>query len=431
MINILHVVSGSAEVGGTEEMIYLLCRYMDSTSFNHSLWTPFGTYDYLERGKFEGLINFHTDTSDPDELTRFLRDNNIDIALIHSGALNSLFAWPQIGAISSFNHLPLVEVMHRAVPSWSRYFRVDRIIAISKYVASLQPSNLHDIVEFVPNGIDLYPFQSPQPEQSRCRMLFGIPRHSTVIGFLGRLDEEKGPLDILRVASKIIRFINNTCFVFGGDGPLRQTIENEAATLNINALFFGIISPERKVQFLKSMDLIIIPSKTEAFCLVALEAMSAGVPLVSYDIEPIHEFFSDFADPYFLVPIKDTDKLAAAVINILGNEGERSRLSETCQKISKRFSIQLVAEQYGHILDDVMRFRSHDPVWEISAPFYRYLGIISLLKNDKENALWCFNSAVKLDPNLHLMIKSDVERFNEYVRQYTEYLSANMEENQR
>ena len=428
MINILHVVSGTTEAGGVEEMVSLLCKYIDSSSFTHSIWAPFGAGDYLERNRSEGFVHSCSVTTQPDELVKYFNDSKIDIALVHSGALNPLFACHQIGALHSFENLPLVEILHRAIPTWAGPYGAKKIIAISDFVASLQSWPFSQRVERISNGIDLQPYQSFDQEQSACRRTLGIPEDGFIVGFLGRMTDEKGAMDILKAAPVISSSIGDVCFVFGGDGPQRQLLEEKARQLGVNALFPGVIGQEQKVGFLRSLDLLVLTSRTEAFCLVALESMSAGTPLVAYALEPLKEFFLEQEDTYFLVPPGDVGSLADAVIRMFIDDGMRKKIAELCLEISRKYSIQRVAREYERVLLAVSRSQNTPPVWEIRPPLYRSLGSICLVMNKRDCAQKYFHEAVRLDPRLAGVIAHDIAQYNECIKKFMEELNDQPEE---
>lgn len=428
MINILHVVSGTTEAGGVEEMVSLLCKHIDSSNFSHSIWAPFGAGDYLERSRSEGFVHSCSVTTQPDELVKFFNDSKIDIALVHSGALNPLFACHQIGALHSFDNLPLVEILHRAIPTWAGPYGVEKIVAISDFVASLQPWPYKQRVERIANGIDLQPYQSFYQDQSACRRALGIPEDGFIVGFLGRMTDEKGAMDILKAAPVISSSIGNVCFVFGGDGPQRQLLEEKSRQLGVNALFPGVIGKKHKVGFLRSLDLLMLTSRTEAFCLVALEAMSAGTPLVAYALEPLKEFFLEQEDTFFLVSPGDTGSLADAVIKMILDEGMRKRMAERCLEISRKYSIQIIVREYERVLLAISRRQNKSPIWEIRPPLYRSLGSICLVKNKRDCAKKYFNEAIRLDPRLRGVIAHDIAQYNECVKKFMENLNDQPEE---
>ena len=67
-----------------------------------------------------------------------MKRNQIDVVIIHSGALNRYFILPTILVFKEFKNIPIIEVMHRPLASWGVPFGIDKVIAVSQYVASKQ-----------------------------------------------------------------------------------------------------------------------------------------------------------------------------------------------------------------------------------------------------------------------------------------------------
>ena len=260
---------------------------------------------------------------------------------------------------------------------------------------------------------------SDEGNRLEFRNQFGIPAKACVIGFLGRLQQEKGALDILKAAPDIAGEIEDACFVFGGDGPERRKMEEYASSNRINAVFTGTISLDQKSAFLNSLDIILITSHSEAFCLVALEAMVAGVPLVSYDLAPVRELLQCEGISEFLVEQGDFKTLGKAAVNILSDKEKMRRYSTSLRELSNRYSIELVAEKYKRLLMEVAKSSKRDGGAEPSPMLYRFLGIISVLNDDQESANSSFRVAVEKDPSLLPVIQNDVKQMYEYLHQFT------------
>ena len=111
------------------------------------------------------------------------------------------------------------------------------------------------------------------------------PRKPPVIGALGRLHEIKGYDVLLRAAAKLRGMGVDFRLRLAGDGPemgpLRHLSENLG--LGDRVEFVGWVA--NPGDFLKTIDLFIVPSRYESFGLVVIEAMAAGVPVVTSDIE--------------------------------------------------------------------------------------------------------------------------------------------------
>ena len=108
----------------------------------------------------------------------------------------------------------------------------------------------------------------------------GPPR----IGSIGRLHRNKG-YDILLDAAALLRDRGvDFSLTLAGDGPERAALERQVATLNLadRVAFPGWVA--QSADALNAMDLFVLSSRVEPFGLVVIEAMAAGVPIVSTDI---------------------------------------------------------------------------------------------------------------------------------------------------
>jgi len=93
--------------------------------------------------------------------------------------------------------------------------------------------------------------------------------------------------------------------------------------------FLGQCSPERVREELRRSDLLLVPSYTETFSLVALEAIALGVPVVGYEVGGLaHVVRPD--ETGLLVPLFDVSALANDLARLVVDPGERQRLAAGC-----------------------------------------------------------------------------------------------------
>ncbi|MEM0195016.1 MAG: glycosyltransferase [Thermoplasmatales archaeon] len=93
--------------------------------------------------------------------------------------------------------------------------------------------------------------------------------------FLGRLTNDKGIIELLKVSS----ILSDRRFKVAGVGPLRPVVE-EYARKNKNLEYLGYVSEEEKIELLSKAKLLIVPSRAETFGVVYVEAMASGTPVV-------------------------------------------------------------------------------------------------------------------------------------------------------
>jgi glycogen synthase len=146
---------------------------------------------------------------------------------------------------------------------------------------------------------------------------------STVL-FLGRVTAQKGPLEFLRACAKVRQRLPRTFFVLAGDGDLLPECKALAHELGLSdqISFTGFLSPLEVQQTLDQADVLVVPSLSEPFGLVVLEAASRGVPtIVSHHAgvaEAMHHLVT--CDP------ENTIDIADKILGVLKHSDMREEL---------------------------------------------------------------------------------------------------------
>lgn len=132
-------------------------------------------------------------------------------------------------------------------------------------------------------GVETKPFESPVDGESLRREL-SIPAGVTVVGHVGRFDEQKNHTFLLRVAAEYLKRSPESMFLLVGDGPLRKDIENQARELGIaRQICFAGVRTDVPALMRGVMDVFLFPSLFEGLPLVVLEAQAAGLPCLLSD----------------------------------------------------------------------------------------------------------------------------------------------------
>jgi glycosyltransferase involved in cell wall biosynthesis len=155
--------------------------------------------------------------------------------------------------------------------------RVDRWIAVSDSVARRYRDERGIECTVIPN------FTSPSGKP--------VVPHSKRDGilFLGRLSQEKGIEDLLKVA----KLDPDTKFIFAGDGPLRDRVVEAAKTFP-NIDYRGFVNKSEGSELIRSAVACAMPSLwEEPGPLVSLEAMAEGTPVICYPKGGLAEYVSD------------------------------------------------------------------------------------------------------------------------------------------
>ncbi len=109
-----------------------------------------------------------------------------------------------------------------------------------------------------------------------------ISPHDKVVLFLGRVTLQKGPEYFLEAAKKVSEIDDDVKFILAGSGDMLPRMIEKAADLGIGAkvLFPGLTSREQTFELMKAADVFVMPSVSEPYGIVPLEAMSQGTPTI-------------------------------------------------------------------------------------------------------------------------------------------------------
>ncbi len=211
------------------------------------------------------------------------------------------------------------EHIHRV--EYTGIHKADRVITVSAYTARLiEESYLFpgDRISIVHNAYAL------KHKTGQRRRIFKEP----TILFMGRITVQKGPDYFLEVAGKILRKEPNVRFIMAGKGDLENYIINKSADLEMGTrfLFSGFLNREEVEEIFSASDIFVLPSISEPFGIVCLEAMSYGaVPVISKK-SGVCEIITNA----YKVDFWDTDRVVEIILDLVRNPEKLAGLSEKC-----------------------------------------------------------------------------------------------------
>lgn len=171
------------------------------------------------------------------------------------------------------------------------------------------------------NSVDTDRFQPSPSARLRTRKRLGIPGHVPVIGCVGRLADQKRPLDVLEVFRRVRRRLPEARLLFVGSGHLEDAVRSEIVRTGLGGAV--IIEPfsDRVEDLYPAMDLHMLLSHNEGFGIVTAEAMACGVPVIGTRTPGTEEVIRG-TKAGALVPVGDVGAIAHAAID---HSGKRSR----------------------------------------------------------------------------------------------------------
>lgn len=179
-----------------------------------------------------------------------------------------------------------------------------------------------------------------------------------LIGQVARLSEEKGQKFLLEVIKELIQQNVRVRFLFLGDGVLKADLEKQALDSGISEFVSFLGKREDIIDFLTSLDIYIVSSYKEGFCLAAYEAIIAGLPVVATAVGGLPEQIKN-GETGFLVERGDKDDFKEKLITLITNIEKRKQMGQLGkQHILERYSYEGVSEQlenaYKYFLSRVL-----------------------------------------------------------------------------
>jgi glycosyltransferase involved in cell wall biosynthesis len=173
------------------------------------------------------------------------------------------------------------------------------------------------------NGIDMKRYPG---DGKKVRAALRIAQRAPVVGFVGRLEEVKGPHLFVEAAILIGNAFPQTHFLLVGDGPMKEKLMKKAHGV---PRFHFVGHRDDITDAIAALNIIIIPSLNDGFNLVAVEAMASSKPIVATAVGGLPEVVGDGG---ILVKPEDARGLAQETIQLINAPDLRKKLGQRGRK---------------------------------------------------------------------------------------------------
>ncbi|HSJ31946.1 MAG TPA: N-acetyl-alpha-D-glucosaminyl L-malate synthase BshA [Longimicrobiales bacterium] len=220
----------------------------------------------------------------------------------------------------------------------------DGLTAVSEYLRRETHEHFDipmDDIEVIPNFVDLEKYRRDAYPCHRSKL---TKEGEMIVTHISNFRSVKRVDDVVRVFARIARRLPARLLLVG-DGPDRVKAHDVAECEGIGdrVLFLG--KQNSVAELLSCTDLFLLPSESEAFGLVALEAMACGVPVVATRTGGVPEVVDD-GESGFLTPVGDVDAMAEAGIRLLSDKATWQQFSAAARRGAERFSADRVVSLY-------------------------------------------------------------------------------------
>lgn len=293
-----------------------------------------------------------------EQVIKHLRKQPYDLIIIENRP-------PYALKVSKITNAKIVYHIHNEkLPKDSRFTEViykvaSLIINVSDYMTNFlkKVTATEQKCVTVYNGIDTSNFYNAD---ATPRNKIGLNQNDFVIVFSGRLTPEKGIMELILAIKKVMPIINCKLLIIGASAygkdkhstPFIEKLEKETESIKDSVIYTGFVDYSEIPSYLKTANLAVLPSMwDEPFGLTVVEAMAAGLPLIttrSGGIPEICEGVATIVDRDNII-----DNLANAIMDLYHHPEKRAEMAKASLERSKLFDKETYARNFFAAIESI------------------------------------------------------------------------------
>lgn len=253
---------------------------------------------------------------------------------------------------------------HRASPkkNWFLYYPIEKWL--SRYTDFIITINHEDYnraktlhcsnVRYIPGvGVNLDIIKKAKVDKIAYRKNIGIPENCIMLLSIGELIERKNHQIIIKALAKLKR--DDIYYVICGQGPLKDSLEQLSNSLGVHTIFLGF----RKdiPELCNTADISAFPSRIEGLGLAGIEAMAAGVPLISSNVHGILDYVKDGKTGFSCAP-NDVDGFSKAISLLSSDVNLRNSMRNACLNAVEPFDIKNSLKYMQNIYSEIFAYKA-------------------------------------------------------------------------
>jgi glycosyltransferase involved in cell wall biosynthesis len=282
----------------------------------------------------------------------------------------------QIGAGWLYRHLPaikekfpdvsIVDLLYNDVGHVVNHFLfeagIDGVIVESDYMRkyverSSEKSNPN--IYIVRSGVALERFAPPAGARTH---------NNLVVGYLGRMSEEKNPLGFVALAEQIYTALPDTIFPVSGEGNLAADVRERIQLSFASGAFQWEAYHKDSAAMLSQLDVLVVPSLLDGRPVVIMEANACGVPVIAAPVGAIPEMIEDGVNGH-LVAIDLVDRLLEILSRWRNDPQSLAEIKASSRIFAERaFDRRRMLDSYEQIFREFLDFRNDFSRYSQAAP---------------------------------------------------------------
>jgi glycosyltransferase involved in cell wall biosynthesis len=365
-------------VGGAEQCLTNLATYLDSQGYTVRVFSlsrkpsadRLRLVETLAKQEIEvhflGAVRWwqwplvlwqlfrHVRRSKPDLAQAFLFHANVTAACVYPW-----FKIPLIGGIRVVDPR-----RRRRWLNWLSTLAMKKVVCVSQSVADYCIKTERIATEkviVIANGIRCQPRLAlhdeheqaskpvPDSDESYAQRQLGLAPTTPCLLFVGRIDHQKGADVLIEQSEAILTALPLHHLILIGNGPLKVALQTRASHSRLESRIHFVGRRDDILHWMRSSELLVLPTRYEGMPNVILEAMACGLPIVSTQAEGILELLGDGASEQ-TVPVGQWADWTAKVIQIAGEPNQHRKLSEAnLNRCLRYFDLDEKMQQYERL----------------------------------------------------------------------------------
>ncbi len=342
--------------GGGQNQVFLLIQELILRDYKNFLIAPQG------EDLWNALLPLMVSNSEKLTLIPVYQRNQLDLSGLYRVLKNlkkqehpilHLHSWrgDLLGGLASLlSTTPLVITrrinypLSRATAFFINRLKKATVVAISESVKeSLEESGVAKDIDVIRDGIDVESFAV---EELRKSEKDSSKEKQFLIGHIGSFNKIKGQKHLIEILSDLASRHVPVHVLFAGEGRELSSVKRLAEKRGLlpRVTFLGKVSPI--TDFLSSIDMLAVTSVVEGLGVSAMEAMAAGLPIVSFKTGGLPEIIQDGVTGYIVLP-GDSSAFSQAVKKLIEDKDLRKRMgSEGRKRARTHFSHRVMVDSY-------------------------------------------------------------------------------------
>ena len=230
----------------------------------------------------------------------------------------------------------------------------DAVIALTQDMKTQIQKIYSREILVIPNGIDIKSFEKSSREKARAKLR--IKKKERIVTFVGTLRPIKGLEYLVQALNIMGKKGPRVKLMLVGDGEEKEHLEGLVGELELeeDVMFIGRVPNEEIPEYMAASDVFVLPSLSEGFPNVVLQAMAAGLPIIASKVGGLPEIIEEGGNG-FLVEPKNAAQIADRISQLLEDDELRLKISRNNRRKATQYSWEAVVDRLEEVYQSFLQ----------------------------------------------------------------------------